>query len=246
MGEIGVPAIMVKEAWFRYSKDAPDVMRGVNFGVPKGKISALLGGNGTGKSTTLKAICNICRPYRGQILINGKRVEKYRGDELFVNNLAMLPQDPQSLFVKKNVREDLFEMLSGPDKKNEAFVDEIAELCDISHLMSGHPYDLSGGEQQRVALAKVLLTRPKILLLDEPTKGIDNFFKLRFSKILRDLRERGVTILMVSHDVEFCARYADVCEHVFRWRCCDNQYTGEILLKTVLYDSSEQNEQACV
>ncbi len=81
--------------------------------------------------------------------------------------------------------------------------------------MSGHPYDLSGGEQQRVALAKVLLTRPKILLLDEPTKGIDNFFKLRFSKILRDLRERGVTILMVSHDVEFCARYADFVSMFF-------------------------------
>ncbi|MGI6767071.1 MAG: ABC transporter ATP-binding protein [Lentihominibacter sp.] len=214
-GEIGVPAIMVKEAWFRYSKDEHDILRGVNFGIPKGKISALLGGNGTGKSTTLKAICNICKPYRGQILINGKRVEKYRGDELFVNNLAMLPQDPQSLFVKKNVREDLFEMLSSSDKGNEAFIDEIAALCDISHLMSGHPYDLSGGEQQRVALAKVLLTRPKILLLDEPTKGIDNFFKLRFAKILQDLKERSVTILMVSHDVEFCARYADFVSMFF-------------------------------
>ncbi len=214
-GEIGVPAIMVKEAWFRYSKEGHDILRGVNFGVPKGKISALLGGNGTGKSTTLKAICNICKPYRGQILINGKRVEKYRGDELFVNNLAMLPQDPQSLFVKKNVREDLLEMLSGPDKGNEAFVDEVAELCEIDHLMSGHPYDLSGGEQQRVALAKLLLTRPKILLLDEPTKGLDNFFKLRFAKILQDLKERGVTVLMVSHDVEFCARYADFVSMFF-------------------------------
>jgi energy-coupling factor transport system ATP-binding protein len=119
----------------------------------------------------------------------------------------MLPQDPQSLFVKKTVREDLEEMLlSGEDKKR---VEEVADICDITDLLESHPYDLSGGEQQRAALAKVLLTEPKILLLDEPTKGIDNFFKLKFAEILGRLREKGVTILMVSHDVEFCAKYAD-------------------------------------
>ena len=86
---------------------------------------------------------------------------------------------------------------------------DIAALCEVDKLMDSHPYDLSGGEQQRTALAKVLLTDPKVLLLDEPTKGMDNYFKERFSRILYDLKERGVSILMVSHDVEFCARYAD-------------------------------------
>lgn len=205
--DTGAPAIILKEVWFRYEKESPDVLKGVSLQVPKEKIFAIVGGNGTGKSTTLKAICNICKPYRGQVLIDGKRIDKYKSSELFKGNLAMLPQDPQSLFVKKTVREDLEEMLlSGESKERVA---EIAELCDVAELLESHPYDLSGGEQQRAALAKVLLTDPKILLLDEPTKGIDNFFKLKFAKILNRLKERGVTILMVSHDVEFCAKYAD-------------------------------------
>ena len=94
-------------------------------------------------------------------------------------------------------------------EKNETLISEVAEVCDISHLFESHPYDLSGGEQQRTALAKVLLTQPDVLLLDEPTKGMDNFFKLQFAQILAELKDKGVTIIMVSHDVEFCARYAD-------------------------------------
>ncbi len=204
------PAILLKEVWFRYEKDAPDVLKGVNLEVPKGTLFAIVGGNGTGKSTTLKSICNICKPYRGKVLIDGKRIEKYSSAQLFKGNLAMLPQDPQSLFVKKTVKEDLGEMLdSGVDNKEEK-ISEVAEICDIAHLMDSHPYDLSGGEQQRAALAKVLLTEPKILLLDEPTKGIDNFFKIKFAEILDKLKEKGVTVLMVSHDVEFCAKYADI------------------------------------
>ena len=118
----------------------------------------------------------------------------------------MLPQDPQSLFVKKTVREELEEMCS--DKKDPR-IEDVAALCEIDHLFASHPYDPSGGEQQRAALAKVLLTDPALLLLDEPTKGMDSFFKQKFARILRDLKARGVTILMVSHDVEFCARHAD-------------------------------------
>ncbi len=207
---IGTPAVFMKEVWFRYEKEAPDVLKGVNLSVPKGSLFAIVGGNGTGKSTTLKAICNICKAYRGQILIDGKRVEKYRSEELFSKNLAMLPQDPQSLFVKKTVREDLAEMLSKNCGDKEKSIERVAEICRISELLESHPYDLSGGEQQRAALAKVLLTEPKILLLDEPTKGLDNFFKIKFAEILKQLQAEGVTILMVSHDVEFCAKYADL------------------------------------
>ena len=200
------PAVIVKELWFRYDRNAHDVLKGVSFSVPRGKIFAIVGGNGTGKSTTLKAICGICKPYRGEVLIDGKRLSKYKASELFSGYLAMLPQDPQSLFVKKTIKEDLFEMVSS---KDEDRVMEVAKICEITDLLSSHPYDLSGGEQQRAALAKVLLTNPKILLLDEPTKGIDNFFKIKFAEILNKLKASGVTIIMVSHDVEFCARYAD-------------------------------------
>ena len=211
--DIKDPAVFVKEAWFRYEKDTPDVLKGVVLRIPQKTLFAVVGGNGTGKSTLLKTICNTCRPYRGKVLIDGKPVGKYKDSELFRHNLALLPQDPKSLFVKKTVREELLEMLERGER--ESRIDEIAALCEITPLLSQHPYDLSGGEQQRAALAKVLLTDPKILLLDEPTKGIDSFFKQQFAAILQKLKERGVTIIMVSHDVEFCAKYADLVSMFF-------------------------------
>ncbi len=208
--EVENPALVLKELWFRYEKDSPDILRGVSAEVPAGSLYAILGGNGAGKSTTLKAISGICRPYRGKITLFGKPMEKYKSSELFRGCLAMLPQDPKSLFVKKSVREELEEMT-----KDTSAISEIARLCQIESLLGSHPYDLSGGEQQRAALAKVLLTKPRLLLLDEPTKGIDCFFKETFAKILADLKARGITVIMVSHDVEFCARHADVVAMFF-------------------------------
>ena len=197
-------ALSLKDLWFRYEKDSPDVLRGVSAEVPAGSLYAIVGGNGAGKSTALKAICGICKPYRGKVKVFGKPVEKYKSAELFGGCLAMLPQDPKSLFVKKTVREDLAEMT-----KDEQQLAKVVAVCEIEHLLSSHPYDLSGGEQQRSALAKVLLTNPRLLLLDEPTKGIDSFFKEKLAVILDKLKQQGITIVMVSHDVEFCAKYAD-------------------------------------
>ena len=203
--------LQFKDVWFRYERELPDVLRGTSFDVHKGELFALVGGNGTGKSTTLKCACGVTKPYRGTIRIKGKKLKEWKSNELFRGCIAMLPQDPQNLFVKKTVRADLQEMFS--DKKMsaqeiEARVAEVARTCDIERLLDQHPYDLSGGEQQRAALAKVLLCDPEILLLDEPTKGIDGFFKKELAGVLTRLRERGMTIVMVSHDIEFCARYA--------------------------------------
>ena len=205
--ETAPSALSLKELWFRYEKDSPDILRGVSAEVPKGSLYAILGGNGAGKSTTLKAICGICKPYRGKVTLFGKPI---KNRELFSHCLAMLPQDPKSLFVKKTVREDLEEMT-----QDKALIEETAATCQITSLLDSHPYDLSGGEQQRSALAKVLLTQPKLLLLDEPTKGIDSFFKETFAEILANLKKQGITIVMVSHDVEFCARYADLVSMFF-------------------------------
>ena len=208
--EVDDPALSLKELWARYEMDSPDILRGVSAEVPKGSLYAIVGGNGAGKSTALKAICGIVRPYRGKIKIFGKPFEKYDATELFRGCLAMLPQDPKSLFVKNSIREDLQEMTKVEEKVARA-----AELCRIKGLLDRHPYDLSGGEQQRAALAKVLLTEPRLLLLDEPTKGIDSFFKQTLAGILADLKAKGITIVMVSHDVEFCARYADLVSMFF-------------------------------
>ena len=203
-------ALSLKELWFRYEKESPDVLRGVSLKVPAGALHAIVGGNGAGKSTALKTICGICKPYRGKVEVFGKATGKYKAGELFGGCLAMLPQDPKSLFVKNTVQEDLMEMTKDAGK-----IAEIAALCEIDHLMENHPQDLSGGEQQRTALAKVLLTEPRLLLLDEPTKGIDSFFKEKLARILSKLKKQGMTILMVSHDVEFCAKYADMVSMFF-------------------------------
>ncbi|MDD7222137.1 MAG: ATP-binding cassette domain-containing protein, partial [Eubacteriales bacterium] len=112
---------------------------------------------------------------------------------------------------KKTVREELAELLEGmPKAEQNAEIARIAAQCDLTHLLDSHPYDLSGGEQQRAALGKVLLTHPKLLLLDEPTKGLDCFFKAEFAALLKQFTAQGGTAVLVSHDVEFCAQYADL------------------------------------
>ncbi len=208
--------IEVKDAWFRYEKNLPDVVKGFNLCVNKGELFCLVGGNGTGKTTALSLISGLNKPYRGDVLIKGKSVSKIK--DLYNGLIGVLPQNPHSVFVKNTVYLDLLEMLSErklTKEEKEQKVHNIAMLCRIEKLLESHPYDLSGGEQQRAALAKVLLMAPEILLLDEPTKGMDAHFKEEFADILMDLKADGVTILMVSHDIEFCAEYADRCGLVF-------------------------------
>lgn len=211
-------AVELKDVWFRYERDGADVLRGTTLAVPEGSLFAVVGGNGTGKSTMLRAICGAARPYRGKITVLGRRLKEWKKAELFRGGVALLPQDPLNLMVKKTVRGDLEEMLDGRGLTAEqrvAAVREVAVLTDIVPLLDAHPFDLSGGEVQRAALAKVLLSEPRLLLLDEPTKGLDAFFKDKLARLLRSLTARGTTVLMVSHDVEFCASYADWCALFF-------------------------------
>lgn len=209
-------AMEIKDAWFRYEKDLPDVIKGLNIKIYKGELFTMLGGNGTGKTTALSLISGLNTPYRGEIRINGENISKIQN--LYNGVLGVLPQNPQSLFVKKTVYLDLMEILSERKLSKEEKVNRvknISALCRIDALLESHPYDLSGGEQQRAALAKVLLMSPQILLLDEPTKGLDAHFKQIFADILCDLKANGVTVVMVSHDIEFCAAYADRCAMFF-------------------------------
>ena len=153
----------------------------------------------------------------------------------------MLPQDPKSLFVKKTVREELEEM--GGDA---AEIDRVSALCQIQPFLNSHPYDLSGGEQQRAALAKVLMTKPTILLLDEPTKGVDSFFKQTFAEILAQLKAQGVTLLMVSHDVEFCAKYADLVGMFFDGQLLTVDTPRRFFGQNSFYTSAANRMSRCV
>ncbi len=198
------PAFSCNDVWFRYEKSSPDVLKGMSLTVRKGEFYALLGGNGTGKTTSLKVLGGLRIACRGTVRANGR--------------IGLLPQNPQTLFLRKTVRDDLGEALADRKLSREEIrtkVDEVLELCRITDIQGRHPYDISGGEQQRAALAKVLLTEPDCLLLDEPTKGFDAGFKMIFADIIETLTSRGIAILMVSHDVSFCADYAHRCGMFF-------------------------------
>ena len=211
-------AIELKDVYFQYNKISEPTIRDLSFKVYKGEIYSILGGNGTGKSTTLSLVARQRKPQRGKIFINNIEMKKYNNKSLYENNLALLPQNPQSLFVFETVREDLEEVLILKNK-DRGYIDKevkrVSKLLDIEHLLEHHPYDLSGGELQRAGMAKVMLLNPKIILLDEPTKGLDAYCKEEIGKMLLKLRDTGVTIVVVSHDIEFSARYSDRCAMFF-------------------------------
>lgn len=212
------PVIEMDEIWFRYKKELPDVLKGLSLVINEGELFAIVGGNGTGKTTSLFIMSGILKPYRGTVKLDGKSMKDLEKAGHFESLIGVLPQNPQALFVGKTIELDLYEMLSGrriSQEEQQRRVRAVSELCELDNLLQMHPYDLSGGEQQRAALAKVLLLSPKILLLDEPTKGLDGHFKEKLADILKKLQADGVTVVMVSHDIEFCASHATRCAMFF-------------------------------
>jgi energy-coupling factor transport system ATP-binding protein len=253
------PLVAMKDVWFRYERDGRDIVKDLALSVYPGELVCVVGGNGTGKTTMLGAITGENKYYRGRVRVLGHDPKKADGRTLSDAGLAVLPQDPQTLFTRPTVFDNLIDVAYAYAKRRpdaahsaeagkaqpittedahlittedphpttaknvnrvtpeevEAEVRRVCELTDTVDLMGFHPYDVSGGEQQRTGLAMALLTKPKLLLLDEPTKGMDSFFKEKFAAILSRLCGDGLGVLMVSHDVEFCAKYADRCALFF-------------------------------
>ncbi len=203
----GESVMAAENIFFRYEKNSRDVLSDFSVKLQSGEIYAIVGGNGAGKTTALSVLSGIRKPQRGRVTVaDGKRV-------------LMLPQSPQLIFVRNTVELDLLEMFEGDktlaEEEKREKVAEMMNFFGIAHLADRHPYDLSGGEQEKAALAKVLLASPDILLLDEPTKGLDAHFKRELGELLSRLSKKGVSILMVTHDVEFAARYATRCGMFF-------------------------------
>lgn len=202
----------VKQAWFRYERDLPDIVRAASLSVRKGEVISVLGGNGSGKTTLLKLMAGQEHAYRGNVYLNGKKLKTYKSKELYRHNIAVLPQNSNTVFLKSTIWED-YEEIANVVYKDAAYVSdkiqEVAETLSIAPFLDQHPYDLSGGEQQKAALGKILLLEPTILLLDEPTNGLDVFSKQSLQQILRDLQKQGKTIVMNTHDVEFSAGVSD-------------------------------------
>ncbi|MBE5816274.1 MAG: ATP-binding cassette domain-containing protein [Clostridiales bacterium] len=199
-------ALEMKGVYFRYSREERDVLSDLSFKVYEGEVFCLLGSNGSGKTTALSVAAGLNRAYSGSVSVFGKKISKYKGDELYTECLTMLPQDVQCVFLKETVGEELL----------DAGISHTELPFDISHILDRHPYDLSGGEAQLLGIAKALSRKPRILLLDEPTKGLDAISKGKISSLIRELSQKNITVVIVTHDIELVAECADRCALFFR------------------------------
>lgn len=196
------PALHVDDAHFRYQRKSPFVLKGCDLTVKEGTLHAVVGGNGCGKSTLLALAAGTLRPERGRI------TSPHRANQGFI------PQDPKALFVCDSVLEELQDWQKACGYRSEDIAGMLRRL-HLEGLESAHPYDLSGGQQQLLAFAKVLLTHPRLLLLDEATKGLDAQTKLMVANLCRSLTKAGTTIVLATHDLAFAACAADSITMLF-------------------------------
>lgn len=233
--------ITLKDVFFRYEKGGNDILSGTNLSIKKGEHFCILGGNGSGKTTTLKILAGLLKPYRGKVIIDNNKMTKKTTADFNRLGVAMLPQNPESVFLKSRVIDDYTELCKIKGIEKSAYEDKInsvAEKLGIKGLLENHPYDLSGGEIQKCALGKVLISEPKILLLDEPTKGVDAYSKIALSKILQEIKSGGVTIITVTHDVEFASIVADRCGLFFDGEVLSSLVPQEFFSKNNFYTTA--------
>ncbi|MFD1849451.1 ABC transporter ATP-binding protein [Oceanobacillus bengalensis] len=207
--------LSVKNTYFQYDKDLPMILKNLSLQIKQGDYFAIIGGNGSGKTTLLKACLGMIKPQRGSARYLGKDITKLKGKELY-KKFAYLPQNPRIYFIQDTMVKEMQEVINQHKIENgSAKIEEMLDLFGIAHLRNRHPYDCSGGELQKAALACMLLSKPEILFIDEPTKGLDPISKQHFGKIIKELHKTGMTIVMVTHDIEFAAINAHRCAIMF-------------------------------
>lgn len=223
----------LKNVSYSYNKKLPYIIDGVDVSFKEGQITAILGGNGEGKSTMLKLIAGIIEPVRGKIISN-KRI-------------IMLPQDPKAVFTEVSVEEELAEVLMDkgngiynnmPMEDKREIVEQIIEEFGLNDIRKNNPYDISGGQQEKLAIAKVLLLKPEVLLLDEPTNGLDPYFKKTLGKLLKKINAGGVTIIIVSHDLEFVDSFCDDVIMLFDRKVAAQDSTHKFLRDNMFYTTN--------
>lgn len=224
----------LKNVSYSYNKKLPYIIDGVDVSFKEGRITAILGGNGAGKSTMLKLIAGIIKPVCGKIIISNKRI-------------IMLPQDPKAVFTEVSVEEELAEVLMDkgngiynnmPMEDKREIVEQIIEEFGLNDIRKNNPYDISGGQQEKLAIAKVLLLKPEVLLLDEPTNGLDPYFKKTLGKLLKKINADGVTIIIVSHDLEFVDSFCDDVIMLFDRKVAAQDSTHKFLRDNMFYTTN--------
>ncbi len=215
-----LPSVTLKNLWFRYKKNSPDVLRGLSMQAYPGENFAVLGDNGSGKSTLLSVIAGINRHYRGKVRLGKNSV------------VGLLPQNPRTFFSDSVISDELKELACEED------IFALAEKLGISDILNKTPDSISGGQLQRAAFCKLLLKNPQIVLLDEPTKGIDTCLKKSLAEIIDILKKENKTVIMVTHDIEFAAEYADRCGFLFSGDIISQGNSKEFFAKNSFYTTA--------
>lgn len=217
--------LSLREAWFRYERKEPFILRGCTFSVKKGSIHAIVGGNGSGKSTLLGILAGVRKPTSGKLVSD------------HTLRTALLPQDPRQLFMHDTVKEELGD-LAKKFSYGEEEIDVMKKRFNIEHLFNQHPFDLSGGETAKVALVKLLLIQPDILLLDEVARGLDVEAKHEIGTFLRAITQQGITVIMVSHDLDFVSQTADSCSMLFGGQVTCSDTSREFLKSNIFFTTA--------
>ena len=233
-GDTDAPVVFkAKDLYFRYSPKGKDVVNCLDVKVKKGEFFAAVGSNGCGKTTMLKLFCGILRPWQGKITLNGKNIRSYKGNTLYRENIAYMPQDPFEMFVSPTVKQEFENTCKLMGQTNT--LDELVRIFEIDHLLDMNPYDLSGGEIQKCALVKLLLTKPEILFLDEPGKGLDPVAKARLGTTLSRMCQNGKTVVIATHDLDFAAEYAHTCALFFDGKIHSKTWAKEFFSNNNFY-----------
>jgi energy-coupling factor transport system ATP-binding protein len=198
------PVVELRRVSAAYGKRA--VLNEIDLEVRPGELVALMGRNGSGKTTLLRSIIGFHRPAFGRVVIAGRDATRTDPAELAAD-VGYLPQRPTSLLFRETVREELAFTLKN-HRRPGLDPDQLLAELELGHLADRHPRDLSAGEQERVALAAILVAAPRVLLLDEPTRGMDYLRKQTLARLLHRLRDSGTAILVATHDVELVAALA--------------------------------------
>ena len=211
----GTPILGAEELFFAYDKKSPAVLRGLDWRIKRGDWIALFGGNGSGKSTLLQLLAGLRDPLRGSVRLEGTPLARLKPKAKFAA-IGYLAQNPLLHYAHETLLADLTAASARAGAANaDQAARDIAARFGLAELLHRHPHDLSGGEQQLGALAMTLLAQPQLLLLDEPTKGLDPYRKATLAAHLADIHRQGTTLLMATHDVEFAASHANRCALLF-------------------------------
>lgn len=225
--------VKVKDVWFAYPNGI-EALKGVSLEIQQGEFVVIMGENAAGKTTLLKHLVGLLKPARGSVLVMGKDTRKVSLREL-AGEVGYLSQNPNDHLFQGTVEEELLFTLRNLGLEDDGVVDEILERLGITCYRNLNPRDLSSGERQRVALASVLVARPKLLVLDEPTRGIDYRLKKELGGFLKELAEEGVAVAVATHDVEFAAEYSQRVLIMFDGRIVCDGPKADVLGGSLFY-----------